>query len=179
MRRDQNKTNHNSQFSTLNPELSTLNPQPSILNSELSTLNPELSILNPQPSTLHKSIDMLPQKESIIKQKSEAFSIRVIKMYKYLSSHMNERVLSKQVLRSGTSVGANVNESRNAQSTSDFISKLSIALKEADETTYWLKCLYGGEYITEAQYLSMNNDIQEIVRILVKIIKTTKERNCI
>lgn len=97
-------------------------------------------------------------------------------MYKYLSSHMNERVLSKQVLRSGTSVGANVNESRNAQSTSDFISKLSIALKEADETTYWLKCLYGGEYITEAQYLSMNNDIQEIVRILVKIIKTTKER---
>ena len=122
---------------------------------------------------------MLPQKESIIKQKPEAFSIRVIKMYKYLSSHMNERVLSKQILRSGTSVGANVNESRNAQSTSDFISKLSIALKEADETTYWLKCLYGGEYITEAQYLSMNNDIQEIVRILVKIIKTTKERNCI
>ena len=179
MRHDQNKTNHNSQFSTLNPELSTLNPEPSPLNSELSTLNPELSTLNSQLSTLHKSIDMLPQKESIIKQKSEAFSIRVIKMYKYLSSHMNERVLSKQVLRSGTSVGANVNESRNAQSTSDFISKLSIALKEADETTYWLKCLYGGEYITEAQYLSMNNDIQEIVRILVKIIKTTKERNCI
>ena len=79
---------------------------------------------------------MLPHKESIIKQKSEAFSIRVIRMYKYLSSQKNERVLSKQVLRSGTSVGANVNESRNAQSTSDFISKLSIALKEADETTY-------------------------------------------
>lgn len=179
MRHDQNKTNHNSQLSTHNSELSPLTSELSTLTSELSTLNTELSTLNSQLSTLHKSIDMLPQKESIIKQKSEAFSIRVIKMYKYLSSHMNERVLSKQILRSGTSVGANVNESRNAQSTSDFISKLSIALKEADETTYWLKCLYGGEYITEAQYLSMNNDIQEIVRILVKIIKTTKERNCI
>lgn len=70
-------------------------------------------------------------------------------MYKYLNIQKNEYILSKQILRSGTSVGANVNESRNAQSTLDFINKLSIALKEADETTYWLKCLYGGEYITE------------------------------
>lgn len=120
---------------------------------------------------------MLLQKESIIKQKSEAFSIRIIKMYKYLSSQKNEYAISKQVLRSGTSIGANVNESRNAQSSSDFISKLSIALKEADETAYWLKCLYGGEFITKVQYTSMNNDIQEIIKILVKIIKTTKERN--
>lgn len=126
---------------------------------------------------LLKSIDMLPQKESIIKQKSEAFSIRIVKMYKYLSSQKNEYTVSKQVLRSGTSIGANVNESRNAQSTLDFISKLSIALKEADETAYWLKCLYGGEYISEVQYVSMNNDIQEIIKILVKIIKTTKQRN--
>lgn len=120
---------------------------------------------------------MLPQKESIIKQRSEAFSIRIVKMYKYLSSQKNEYTVSKQVLRSGTSIGANVNESRNAQSTLDFISKLSIALKEADETAYWLKCLYGGEFITEIQYNSMNNDIQEIIKILVKIIKTTKQRN--
>ena len=98
-------------------------------------------------------------------------------MYKYLSSQKNEYIVSKLVLRSGTSIGANVNESRNAQSTLDFISKLSIALKEADETAYWLKCLYGGEYISEVQYVSMNNDIQEIIKILVKIIKTTKQRN--
>ena len=120
---------------------------------------------------------MLQRKEPIIKVKSEAFAIRVIKMYKYLNIQKNEYILSKQILRSGTSVGANVNESRNAQSTLDFISKLSIALKEADETAYWLKCLYGGEYISEVQYVSMNNDIQEIIKILVKIIKTTKQRN--
>ena len=122
-------------------------------------------------------IGMLQRKEPIIKVKSEAFAIRVIKMYKYLNIQKNEYILSKQILRSGTSVGANVNESRNAQSTLDFISKLSIALKEADETAYWLKCLYGGEYISEVQYVSMNNDIQEIIKILVKIIKTTKQRN--
>lgn len=120
---------------------------------------------------------MLQRKEPIIKVKSEAFAIRVIKMYKYLNIKKNEYILSKQILRSGTSVGANVNESRNAQSTLDFINKLSIALKEADETTYWLKCLYGGEYITETQFKSMYNDIQEITRILVKIVKTTKERS--
>ena len=120
---------------------------------------------------------MLPHKEPIIKQKSETFSIRVIKMYKYLISQKQERVLSKQILRSGTSIGANVNESKNAQSTADFISKLSIALKEADETAYWLKCLYGGEYLTEKQFVSMNNDIQEIIKILASIIKTTKERH--
>ena len=105
---------------------------------------------------------MLQRKEPIIKVKSEAFAIRVIKMYKYLNIQKNEYILSKQILRSGTSVGAN---------------KLSIALKEADETTYWLKCLYGGEYITETQFKSMYNDIQEITRILVKIVKTTKERS--
>ena len=97
-------------------------------------------------------------------------------MYNHLTSVVHETVLSKQILRSGTSIGANVAESKNAQSRLDFISKLNIALKEADETAYWLKCLHGGENLTKKQYLSMYKDLEEIIRILVKIIKTTKER---
>ena len=119
---------------------------------------------------------MMPHKDSIIRQKTEAFSIRIIKMYNHLTSVVHETVLSKQILRSGTSIGANVAESKNAQSRLDFINKLNIALKEADETAYWLKCLHGGEYLTKKQYLSMYKDLEEIIRILVKIIKTTKER---
>ena len=119
---------------------------------------------------------MMPHKEPIIREKTEAFSVRIIKMYKYLNLVVHEVVLSKQILRSGTSIGANVAESKNAQSRLDFISKLNIALKEADETAYWLKCLHGGEYITQPQYTSMCNDLEEIIKILVKIIKTTKER---
>lgn len=119
---------------------------------------------------------MMPHKEPIIRQKTEVFSIRIIKMYKHLTSVVHETVLSKQILRSGTSIGANVAESKNAQSRLDFINKLNIALKEADETAYWLKCLYYGDYLTKNQYVSMNNNLEEIIRILVRIIKTTKER---
>ena len=84
--------------------------------------------------------------------------------------------MSKQIYRSGTSIGANVAESINAQSDADFISKLSIALKEANETEFWLKSLYSGNYIDEKGFLSMMNDNEEIIRILVKSIKT-KKRN--
>ena len=85
-------------------------------------------------------------------------------------------MFSKQILRSGTSIGANVVESRNAQSGRDFVSKLSIALKEADETAYWLKKLLAGNYITTTQYKSMSNDNEEIIKILTKIIKTMKQK---
>jgi four helix bundle protein len=117
----------------------------------------------------------MPRKDSIIKTKTEAYASRIINLYKYLVDK-NELVMSKQIYRSGTSIGANVAESINAQSDADFISKLSIALKEANETEFWLKSLYSGNYIDEKGFLSMMNDNEEIIRILVKSIKT-KKRN--
>lgn len=118
---------------------------------------------------------MLQRKENIIQIKTEAYTARIVKLYTYLRDVKHEQTLSKQILRSGTSIGANTAESRNAQSKADFINKLSIALKEADETIFWLKTLYSGKYITEKQMKSMISDNEEIIRILVKIIKTSKE----
>lgn len=117
----------------------------------------------------------MPRKESILKLKTEAFAYRDTNLYKYLVKH-RETVISKQIYRSGTSIGANVAESINAQSPADFISKLSIALKEANETEYWLKALYQGKYIDKTGFLSMFNDNEEIIKILVKSIKTIKKR---
>ena len=119
---------------------------------------------------------MLPRKENVIQEKADAYSDRIVRLYQYLTTTKHENVFSKQILRSGTSIGANVVESRNAQSGRDFISKLSIALKEADETAYWLKKLLAGNYITTTQYKSMSNDNEEIIRILTKIIKTMKQK---
>ncbi len=108
--------------------------------------------------------------------KSKAFALRIIDLYKYLtiSAEQKEFILSKQILRSGTSIGANVRESRRAQSSKDFISKLYIALKEADETQYWLELLYSGDYIKEEGFTSMNNDCEEILKLLTTIIKSTQ-----
>ena len=119
---------------------------------------------------------MLPRKENVIQEKADAYSDRIVRLYQYLTTTKPENVFSKQILRSGTSIGANVVESRNAQSGRDFVSKLSIALKEADETAYWLKKLLAGNYITTTQYESMSNDNEEIIRILTKIIKTMKQK---
>lgn len=119
---------------------------------------------------------MLPRKENIIQDKTSAYAIRIIRLYQYLTNVKHEQTISRQILRSGTSIGANTAESRNAQSRADFVNKLNIALKEADETAFWLKTLYGGNYITERQLQSMLADNTEIIRILVKIIKTSKER---
>lgn len=119
---------------------------------------------------------MLPRKENIIQDKTSAYAIRIIRLYQYLTNVKHEQTISRQILRSGTSIGANTAESRNAQSRADFVNKLNIALKESDETAFWLKTLYGGNYITERQLQSMLADNTEIIRILVKIIKTSKER---
>lgn len=119
---------------------------------------------------------MLPRKENIIIAKSDVYSNRILKLYQYLTDVKHEFVISKQIVRSGTSIGANIAESRNAQGTKDFISKLNIALKEADETGFWLKKLLYGEYITAIQYESMYQDNDEIVKILTKIIKTMKSK---
>lgn len=117
---------------------------------------------------------MLKRKENIIEKKADIFSDRIVKLYQYLQKERGETIMSKQIMRSGTSVGANIAESRFAQSRPDFISKLNIALKEANETDYWLKKLLSGDYITPNQYQSMHQDNEEITKILVSIIKTCK-----
>ncbi|MBP5356169.1 MAG: four helix bundle protein [Prevotella sp.] len=111
---------------------------------------------------------------SIIGDKSMAFAIRIVKLYKYLTNEKNEYVLSKQLLRSGTSIGANTRESKNAQSKNDFLNKLNIALKEADESEYWLDLLYKTEFLNNNEYISLHNDLCEIIKILTTIIKTLK-----
>ena len=119
---------------------------------------------------------MLPRRENVILQKAEAYTDRIIKLYQYMLGVHHEQIISKQILRSGTSIGANVAESRNAQSSKDFINKLQIALKEADETEYWLKKLHTGGYINQMGYDSMHQDNEEIVSILTTIIKTMKQK---
>lgn len=114
-------------------------------------------------------------KDSIIRQKAFDFAIRIINLYKYLVVEKKEYVLSKQLLRSGTSIGANVNEALYGQSKKDFINKLHISLKEASETEYWLELLNATEYLDEKEYKSIVNDNIEILKILTSIIKTSKE----
>ena len=120
--------------------------------------------------------EMLPRKENAIIKKAEAYTDRILKLYQYVLATHHEQIISKQILRSGTSIGANVSESRNAQSPKDFINKLQIALKEADETEFWLRKLYSGGFIDQRGYDSMHHDNEEIICILTKIIKTMKQK---
>lgn len=113
-------------------------------------------------------------KNNAIADKSKSFAIHIIKLYKYLVSEKQEYTLSKQVLRSGTSIGANVRESLRAQSRADFISKQNIALKEADETCYWLELLHETDFITDNEFENIYAEANEIVKLLVSIIKTAK-----
>ena len=112
--------------------------------------------------------------DNIIQDLSFNFAVRIVKFYKHLTESKKVFVLSKQILRSGTSIGANVRESIHAQSSADFINKLSIALKEADETEYWLELLYATEIINEEEFSSLSKDAKQIIGTLVKILKTTK-----
>ena len=113
---------------------------------------------------------------SVTHLKSKAFSVRIIRFYKYLTEEKHEYVLAKQILRSGTSIGANARESNNAQSRADFLSKLSIALKEADETQYWLELLVESDIISKSQFESLNDNLTEIIAMLTASIKTTKNK---
>jgi len=115
--------------------------------------------------------------DGIVAQKSYDFAIRVVKLYKYLSKEHNEYVLSKQILRSGTAIGALIREAKFAQSKADFISKMSIALKEANETHYWIDLLHDTEYINNNMYLNIEKDINEIVSLLVSIVKSSKNNS--
>ena len=111
------------------------------------------------------------QRNNPVVNKSKAFAIRIIYMYKYLVSVKNEYIISKQVFRSGTSIGANVREAQRGQSTPDFFAKMNIALKEADETAYWLELLYAGKYLNRKQFISIYEDCEELIRMLVQILK--------
>ena len=115
-------------------------------------------------------------KESVIKDKSKEFALRIVKLYKYLTTTAvnKEYVLSKQALRSGTSIGANVKEALRGQSRPDFRAKINIALKEASETEYWLELLYEAEYIDETSYNSIIEDNRELIKILTMIVKNTE-----
>ncbi len=124
-------------------------------NSQLSTINSQL----PKGPLWHKSF---------------AFALRVVKLAKYLQDEKKEFVLSRQVLRSGTAIGALVREAEHAESRADFVHKMNIALKEANETLYWLELLYQAEYIAEPSYQSIRADSEELVKLLVSIVKTTK-----
>ena len=108
---------------------------------------------------------------------SKKFAIRIVKLYKYLNDVKKEFVISKQILRSGTSIGANISESVYAQSRQDFISKLSISLKEASETKYWLEILYETDFIDDTQFESLSDDNSKLIGILVNIINSTKKNN--
>ena len=119
---------------------------------------------------------MMERKASPLQEKSEAFAGRIIKLYHFLTKSKHENVMSKQIYRSGTSIGANIAESKNAQSPADFISKLSIALKESDETEYWLKNLHQTGIINDIEFESLHNDNIEITKMLTSSIKTIKKR---
>ena len=113
-------------------------------------------------------------RDSVIADKSKNFAVRIVKLQQYLMDTRKEWVISRQICRSGTSIGANVREAYRAQSDADFIAKLHIALKEADETGYWLEILYETGYIPPKLYQSFIADNNELIRLLVSILKTKK-----
>ena len=113
--------------------------------------------------------------ENGIKDKSYRLAIRIVKLYQYLSGEKQEYVISKQVLRSGTSVGANVREALQGQSRADFISKMSIALKEASETEYWLELLRDTGYLSENEYFHIHSDCAEVAKMLTSIVKSSRK----
>lgn len=116
------------------------------------------------------------KRDNVIQEKSYLFAIRIIRLYKYLVDEKKAFVLAKQMLRSGTSIGANVEEAIGGQSKKDFIAKCSIAYKEARETHYWLRLLRDTDYLNQQQADSLLADVEEILRIIVSILKTAKEQ---
>ena len=111
---------------------------------------------------------------NLIAEKSKSFALRIIKLYKYLSTEQKEFVLSKQILRSGTSIGANVREAIRGQSSADFYAKMNISLKEAEETLYWLELLHESGYIETSHFDSIYADCKSVTKILMAITKSQK-----
>ena len=111
---------------------------------------------------------------NLLAEKSKTFGVRIVKCHQYLTSKRREYMISKQIYRSGTSIGANVHESIYAQSKADFVNKLQVAQKEAGETSYWLYLLFHSDYISEELYQSLKNDCDELLRLLAATIKSSK-----
>jgi four helix bundle protein len=116
-------------------------------------------------------------KETPIKTKSYAFAIRIVRLFQWLCEHKNERILSRQILRCGTSIGANIEEASGSYSEKEFLSKLQIAFKEALETRYWLRLLHDTEYIGQPSFDSIYSDCDELVRLLSATTKTLREKS--
>ena len=112
--------------------------------------------------------------ENIVADKSYAFAIRIVNLYKYLINEKKEFVLAKQLLRSGTAIGALIREAEHAQSKSDFLNKMNVALKEANETNYWPMLLKDTNYLSEPEFNSLISDCSTILKLLISIVKTTK-----
>jgi four helix bundle protein len=114
--------------------------------------------------------------DNVVVEKSKNFAVRIVNLYKYLCADKQEYVLSKQLVRCGTSIGANIHEAINAQSRADFVSKMNIALKEANETEYWLELLHRTDFISESEYESIRPDCAELCKLLIAIVKTSKSK---
>ena len=123
---------------------------------------------------MHNAQRTMMIRNNPIEEKSFAFSVRIVRLYKHLTQRKHEYVLSKQILRSGTSIGANISEAEYAQSKPDFYAKMSIALKEANETHYWLRLLYASEYINRTEFESLFRDVNELLRLLISICKSAQ-----
>ena len=115
--------------------------------------------------------------ESAVREKSKKFAVRIVNLYKYLCEEKREFVLSKQLLRSGTSIGANICEAQDGQSKADFTAKMSISLKETRETEYWLELLKETDYLNEEEYESIRCDCVEVAKLLTAIVKTSKGKH--
>ena len=111
--------------------------------------------------------------DNVIENKSFDFAVRIVNLHKHLSAEKKEFVLSKQLLRSGTSIGANVSEAVRGQSKADFLAKMCIALKEANESHYWIRLLYKTDFLTEQEFNSIENDVVELIKILSSICKAS------
>ena len=116
----------------------------------------------------------MPRKGNVVREKSFEFAVRVVRLYRYLAAEKKEYVLSKQLLKSGTSIGANVEEADSAISRRDFSNKISIAYKEAQESHYWLRLMMATQYISQSQFDSLVKDCSEICKLLYAILRTTR-----
>jgi len=113
--------------------------------------------------------------ENVVRDKSKAFAIRIVKLFQYLTSRKQEYILSKQLVRSGTSIGANVKEAIRGQSKADFAAKMNIALKEASESEYWIELLHETGYLTDREFNDIIADCVELIKLLTSIVKTSRK----
>lgn len=152
------------------------NNKPFTKKTWLKTNKSEVKAYKPKRGALKPLLTEETKQTANTQDLSYDFSCRIIRLYQYLTEDADykEYIMSKQVYRSGTSIGANVREAQHSQSDADFLSKMSIAFKEADETNYWLSLLHDNGYLTDSQFSSLNNDNQRILRLLTTITKSVK-----